>query len=154
MLVRRTASIDDVRNEKLLYKQAHEHDACGMGFVASIDGKKSHKIVQLAIEGVVNLTHRGAVSADSKSGDGAGITIQIPSLLLKNEIASLKNIEDGDIGLAMCFMPNNESELKKAKKIFEHAIRDTSLTFIDWRIVPINQEVLGGTAKELSLIHI
>ena len=74
MPVRRTASIDDVRNEKLLYKQAHEHDACGMGFVASIDGKKSHKIVQLAIEGVVNLTHRGAVSADSKSGDGAGIT--------------------------------------------------------------------------------
>ena len=65
MPVRRTASINDVRNEKLLYKQAHEHDACGMGFVASIDGKKSHKIVQLAIEGVVNLTHRGAVSADS-----------------------------------------------------------------------------------------
>ena len=92
--------------------------------------------------------HRGAVDADGKSGDGAGITIQIPSLLLKNEIASLKNIEDGDIGLAMCFMPNNESELKKAKKIFEHAIRDTSLTFIDWRVVPINQQILGGTAKE------
>ena len=148
MPVRRTASIDDVRNEKLLYKQAHEHDACGMGFVASIDGKKSHKIVQLAIEGVVNLTHRGAVSADSKSGDGAGITIQIPSLLLKNEISSLKNIEDGDIGLAMCFMPDNEADLKKAKKIFEQAIRDTALTFIDWRVVPVNQEVLGGTAKE------
>ena len=138
MSVRKTASIDDIRNEKLLYKRAHEHDACGMGFVASIDGKKSHKIVQLAIEGVVNLTHRGAVSADSKSGDGAGITIQIPSLLLKKEISVLKDIDEGDFGIAMCFMPSDNTDLKKAKNIFEQAISDTNLNLINWRVVPCN----------------
>tara|TARA_Y100001970_G_scaffold131993_1_gene162809 strand:- start:1858 stop:6387 length:4530 start_codon:yes stop_codon:yes gene_type:complete len=148
MSVRRTASIGDIRNEKLLYKRAHEHDACGMGFVASIDGKKSHKIVQLAIEGVVNLTHRGAVSADSKSGDGAGITIQIPSLLLKKEMDSLKDFDEGDFGVAMCFMPSDDADLKQAKDIFEQAINDTDLKLIAWRVVPVNEDVLGGTAKD------
>ena len=68
-----------------LYNGAFEHDGCGTGFVATIDGKRSHRIVELAVRAVVNLTHRGAVSADASSGDGAGVTIQIPHELLAED---------------------------------------------------------------------
>ena len=62
-----------------LYDRSQDHDACGTGFIAQIDGTRSHRTVALAVEAVINLTHRGAVSADAASGDGAGVTIQIPS---------------------------------------------------------------------------
>ena len=64
-----------------LYNPAFEHDGCGTGFVASIDGEARHRVVELAVRALVGLTHRGAVSADAASGDGAGLTIQIPHTL-------------------------------------------------------------------------
>ena len=142
------ASIEDIREGKYLYHAQQEHDACGMGFVASINGDKTHKIVELAVEGVVNLTHRGAVSADAKSGDGAGITIQIPRVLLESELPALKEIPEDDIGLAMCFMPKEEKECNHAKKLLEEAIKVTGIEIFAWRDVPINNTVLGGTAIE------
>ena len=65
-------------NPPPLYNPDFEHDGCGTGFIASIEGERTHRIVELAVRSVVNLTHRGAVSADAASGDGAGVTIQIP----------------------------------------------------------------------------
>ncbi|MCS7051284.1 MAG: hypothetical protein NZL87_06695, partial [Thermomicrobium sp.] len=70
-----------------LYRPEYEHDACGTGFVADLHGRASHEIVRYALEAVVNLTHRGAVSADAKTGDGAGITVQLPRKLLVRELA-------------------------------------------------------------------
>ncbi len=69
-----------------LYRPEYEHDACGTGFVADLSGRPSHQIIRYALEAVVNLTHRGAVAADAKTGDGAGITIQLPRRLLAREL--------------------------------------------------------------------
>ena len=68
-----------------LYDPSYEHDGCGTGFIAQIDGTRSHRVVEMAVRCVVRLTHRGAVSADAVSGDGAGVTIQIPTF---NEIVA------------------------------------------------------------------
>ena len=76
-------------HQSLLYDTRYEHDSCGVGFIADISGNKSHNILELAIEAVVNLTHRGAVDADAKTGDGAGILTQIPTRLFKKEINKL-----------------------------------------------------------------
>jgi glutamate synthase (NADPH/NADH) large chain/glutamate synthase (ferredoxin) len=149
MLSKNFASVKDIADGKYLYNVRQEHDACGMGFVASIDGIKSHKIVQLAVEGVINLTHRGAVSADSTSGDGAGITIQIPFELLASEFPNfIDDIREGNLGIAMCFMPSDEKNFNQSKSILEKAITNTGLELLTWRSVPIDKSVLGGTALE------
>src|SRR5690349_22988900 len=71
-----------------LYNPAYEHDGCGTGFIADIAGRASHRVVQMAVEACVRVTHRGAVSADAKSGDGAGVTIQLPRELLAKDAES------------------------------------------------------------------
>ena len=72
-----------------LYNPAFEHDGCGTGFIAKIDGERSHKIVELAVRSVANLTHRGAILADATSGDGAGVTLQLPRELLADDAAAM-----------------------------------------------------------------
>ena len=90
-----------------LYDPANEHDACGVGFVANIKGKKSHEIVSQGLQLLINLDHRGAVGADPMVGDGAGCLIQIPDLLLR-EWAKETGVtlpEPGHYAVAMCFLP-------------------------------------------------
>src|SRR3954471_6848547 len=90
-----------------LYDPRLEHDACGVGFVASISGARSHAILQHAITSVINLTHRGAVDADAKSGDGAGVLTQLPHQLFDRELRS-RGVEVADLGhlaVGMCFLP-------------------------------------------------
>src|ERR687886_2247775 len=88
-----------------LYEPRLEHDACGVGFVADVGGKASHDIVEKAIASVVNLTHRGAVAADARSGDGAGILTQIPRQLLVAELerAGVRKAEPARLGVGMIF---------------------------------------------------
>src|SRR5437660_11272507 len=95
------------KHEGLLYRPAHEHDACGVGFVADIRGRPSHDIVAKAITAVVRLTHRGAVSADGKSGDGAGILTQIPHPFFQRELRALglPEVSKDDLGVGMIFLP-------------------------------------------------
>jgi glutamate synthase (NADH) large subunit (EC 1.4.1.14) len=92
-----------------LYDPTYEHDACGMGFVAHIKGRKSHDIVQKGLKILVNLTHRGAVGADKLQGDGAGILIQIPDTFLRRECGKLKITLPavGQYGVGMIFLPQN-----------------------------------------------
>jgi glutamate synthase domain-containing protein 2/glutamate synthase domain-containing protein 1/glutamate synthase domain-containing protein 3 len=96
------------RREGLLYRPVHEHDACGVGFVADIRGRPSHDILAKAIEAVVRLTHRGAVSADGKSGDGAGVLTQVPHAFFQRALQSLGLPETppGDLGVGMIFLPS------------------------------------------------
>ncbi|MCY4455081.1 MAG: hypothetical protein OXC56_02095, partial [Chloroflexi bacterium] len=90
-----------------LYNPDLEHDACGTGFVAEVSGERTRRVVELAVEAVINLTHRGAVSADAASGDGAGVTIEVPFELLQAEVTELGHdlTDRADLAVAMCFLP-------------------------------------------------
>src|SRR3989338_8981009 len=108
-----------------LYQPAYEHDACGTGFVASIDGAASHWIVQSAIQCVCNVTHRGALSADAKTGDGAGILTQLPHELFAKVLAQRQGspVAPGDLAVAVCFFPLDEPVRATAQRCAEEAIR-------------------------------
>src|SRR5579859_7458876 len=98
----------DLPTKKGLYDNAYEHDSCGIGFVASIKGKGSHEIITRGLEVLERMAHRGAESADNKTGDGAGILMQIPHALYKTEIPSLP--EAGQYGTGVVFLPQISAE--------------------------------------------
>ncbi len=128
-----------------LYDSRHEHDACGVGFVAQIKGVKTHETIRRGLEILVNIDHRGAVGADPLLGDGAGILIQIPDALLrdwaKGEGHALPAI--GDYAVAMCFLPRDEAARDFAVSHFEAFIAKEGQTLIGWRDVPVDPHGLG-----------
>ncbi len=134
-----------------LYRSEFEHDACGVGFIADIGGNKSHEILVQALYSVINLTHRGAVDADAKTGDGAGVLTQIPVRLLAREVERLGAHLDtpDDLGVGMIFLPRKDLEAQKlSRKIIEESIQRQGLVFLGWRQVPLNMEALGDKAKD------
>ncbi len=128
-----------------LYDSRNEHDSCGVGFVAHIKGAKSHAIVSQALEILKNLDHRGAVGADPLLGDGAGILIQTPDLLFRNwaEAHGLTLPQPGDYGVAMCFLPQDESAREFVVEAFESFIAKEGQHLIGWRDVPVTLDGLG-----------
>jgi glutamate synthase (ferredoxin) len=135
---------------RTLYDPRMEHDACGVGFVADIAGRPSHAIVDQAVTSVINLTHRGAVDADSKTGDGAGILTQIPRRLLEPDIARLDHgrLDPADIAVGMIFLPQNEAAAQdRARAIIAEETQNQGLLFVGWRVVPVNPSVLGAKAQ-------
>jgi glutamate synthase domain-containing protein 2/glutamate synthase domain-containing protein 1/glutamate synthase domain-containing protein 3 len=133
-----------------LYNPAFEHDGCGTGFIADIAGRASHRVVQMAVEACVRVTHRGAVSADATSGDGAGVTIQLPRELLAKDAASfgLPASELHRLAVAMVFLPTEPAHLRQARLLFEDAATRSRLQVLGWREVPVNPSMLGGLAKD------
>ena len=139
-----------------LYDPRNEHDACGVGFVANIKGRKSHDIVRRGLQILLNLDHRGAVGADPLVGDGAGILIQIPDALLRDWAAQndLTLPPPGDYGVAMCFLPQDSKTRDFAVNQFEHFIAIEGQHLIGWRDVPIETNGLGKTVlEEMPLIR-
>ncbi len=133
-----------------LYNPAFEHDGCGTGFIADIEGRASRRVVHLAVEALVRLTHRGAVSADAASGDGAGVTIQIPRALLADDAARL-GLPEQDLdrlAVAMVFLPADPTHRPYAREILEGAASRSGLRVLGWRPVPIDPSMLGGLAKD------
>src|SRR5215469_8452335 len=128
-----------------LYDPRHERDACGVGFVANIKGRKSHEVIECGLEILVNLNHRGAVGADPLVGDGAGILIQLPDALYRGWAAKagVELPAPGDYGVAMCFMPQDSEARELAIGQFEHFIRVEGQQLIGWRDVPVNTAGLG-----------
>ncbi|MCX6142532.1 MAG: glutamate synthase large subunit [Ignavibacteriales bacterium] len=135
-----------------LYDPRFEHDACGTGFVASIAGHKKHEIVQQAIRSVCNLTHRGAVAADTQTGDGAGILVQLPVRFFADQVSGLAGrIEDSaDLGVGMLFMPQDEDSYALCKALVEHAVSRRGLGVLGWRRVPVDMSVIGESAALTS----
>ena len=133
-----------------LYDPADGRDACGTGFVANVDGTRSRRVVDLAIEGVRNLTHRGAVNADPLTGDGVGISVQIPFDLLRDDCARLgQPLEDADdLGVAMTFLPRDDAEGQAAREVLEAAVASLDLGMIGWRRVPHDASVVDGLALD------
>ena len=133
-----------------LYDPRNEHDACGVGFVANIKGRKSHAIVRDALQILLNLDHRGAVGADPLVGDGAGCLIQIPDALLRDWADKHKvNLPPpGHYAVAMCFLPQDAKARDFAVKQFQHFIKVEGQVLLGWRDVPTNTNGLGKTVLD------
>jgi len=129
-----------------LYDPAFEHDACGVGFLASIKGKKTHDIIKRGILVLCNLHHRGAVGADPRDGDGAGILIQVPDALYR-ETCSFSLPISGDYGTGMVYLPRDASARASCEAAIEQAVEAYDLKFLGWREVPTNNTVLGRAAR-------
>jgi glutamate synthase (NADPH) large chain len=129
--------------EKGLYSPASEHDACGVGFVAHIKGEKSHAIVQQGLKILENLDHRGAVGADKLMGDGAGILIQLPDALYREEMAR-QGVElppPGEYGVGMIFLPKEHASRLACQQELERAIKAEGQVLLGWRDVPVDREM-------------
>ena len=132
-----------------LYRPEHEHDACGIGFVANIEGRKSHDIVLKGVQILINLAHRGACGCDPQTGDGAGILIQIPHSFLDRELASqgLSLPAAGEYGVGMLFLPVDPHDRLLCEGIIEKIVREEGLTILGWRDTPINGNMIGRVAR-------
>ncbi|WNO06189.1 glutamate synthase-related protein [Rhodoferax mekongensis] len=134
-----------------LYSNANEHDACGVGFVAHIRGEKSHDIVKNALKILENLDHRGAVGADPLMGDGAGILIQLPDALYREEMAKqgVALPPQGEYGVGMIFLPKEHASRLACEQEMERAIKAEGQVLLGWRDVPVNRDMpMSPTVRE------
>ncbi len=135
------------RSANTLYDPRFEHDACGIGFIARIDGAASHAILAMALEALSNLEHRGAVADDAKTGDGAGVLTQIPRALLLRELqAQGLQADAADLALGMFFLPNQPERATTATTMIGEQLTQRGLTLLAWRAVPIDPTALGERA--------
>ena len=126
-----------------MYAAKNEHDACGVGFVAHIKGHKSHAIVLQGLKILENLDHRGAVGADKLMGDGAGILIQLPDALYREEMAK-QGVElppPGEYGVGMVFLPKEHASRLACEQALERAVRAEGQVLLGWRNVPVNRDM-------------
>lgn len=132
-----------------LYDSRFEHDNCGVGFVARLDGKPTHNIVTDSITVLMNLEHRGALGGDKSTGDGAGIMINLPHDFFGKILSEEKKEvpKPGDYAVAMIFFPKQKNLLEKCKKVVEKHIKAEDCKVILWRKVPVDNSVLGELAQ-------
>ncbi|PYV12826.1 MAG: glutamate synthase subunit alpha, partial [Acidobacteria bacterium] len=132
-----------------LYDPTFEHDACGVGFVADVQGRKSHEIVASGLEVLMSLRHRGACGCEENTGDGAGILLQLPHRFLARECDGL-GIElpgAGSCGAGMVFLPTDAGERRRCEEIFEEVVRGEGQSLLGWRTVPTDDSMIGRTAR-------
>ena len=154
-----TAAEQQQLQQQGLYDPANEHDACGVGFVAHIKGHKSHAIVQQGLKILENLDHRGAVGADKLMGDGAGLLIQLPDALYREEMARAGRAPDGSVGVTlppageygvgMIFMPKEHASRLACEQEMERAVAAEGQVLLGWRDVPVNLDMpMSPTVRE------
>ncbi len=134
-----------------LYAGGNEHDACGVGFVAHIKGHKSHDIVRQGLKILENLDHRGAVGADKLMGDGAGILIQLPDALYREEMAKqgVQLPPPGEYGVGMVFLPKEHASRLACEQALERAVKAEGQVLLGWRDVPVNRDMpMSPTVRE------
>ncbi|MFA5157390.1 MAG: glutamate synthase large subunit [Candidatus Omnitrophota bacterium] len=133
-----------------LYDPRFEHDACGVGFVCNIKGARTNEIIRQGLEVLRKLSHRGATGADPKTGDGAGILIQIPHEFFVKVAAAakIKLPQKGDYGAGLVFLPQDAKERKFCKDIFSDIAGKEGSTILGWRSVPVDDSCIGITAKQ------
>src|SRR3989304_739349 len=133
-----------------LYDPAQEHDACGVGFVVDMKGRKSHQIVSNAMIILKNLVHRGACGAEENTGDGVGILIQKPHKFFRRVCGELGiNLPEDPLqyGAGMVFLPRDPEQSLHCRRIFEQIVTEEGQTVLGWRDVPVDDSPIGPTAK-------
>lgn len=135
-----------------LYNPANEHDACGVGFVANIHGKKSHEIIEQGLTILDNLTHRGATGYDPKLGDGAGLLSQIPHefFVAETDNLGISLPEVGHYGIGMMFLPKDNVLRAQFEKIVEKIVKEEGQDILGWREVPVDNSDIADSAKEVE----
>ena len=133
-----------------LYDPRYEHDACGVGFVAALNGRPSHAIVRHGIQLLLNLVHRGASGCDPLTGDGAGLLIQMPHAFFQKECESLdlRLPQPGEYGVGFVFLPQNAEQRRRCEQIVEDKILATGQRLIGWRDVPVDSSACGPLARQ------
>src|SRR5664279_929780 len=131
-----------------LYDPAYEHDACGVGFVARLDGVASHDIVEKGLEVLRNLDHRGATGADTAAGDGAGILVQIPDAFLR-KVIDAELPAQGSYAVGMAFLPTDESDRQGIKAALTQIAVEEGLRVLAWRCVPTETSTLSHISLEV-----
>ncbi|MDO5117392.1 MAG: glutamate synthase large subunit [Eggerthellaceae bacterium] len=133
-----------------LYRPQFEHDACGIGALAHMQGKRSHQMLDDALSVLVNLEHRGGIGLEKNTGDGAGILFQIPHRFFRKEAQKCGRLlpSEGDYGVAMLFLPRDEEGVDCAMSVFEEGCAQCGIPLLFWRDVPTDPHDLGETARE------
>lgn len=143
----------NINNEKKgLYDPNFEHDSCGVGFIADIKGRKSHKIIRDGVKILENLAHRGACGCDPLTGDGAGMMIQIPDLFLRKKCKNI-NIDlpqEGFYGVGFVFLPTIWEERNLVESWFEKIVKQEGQEFLGWRHVPHDSSQIGEVARSVE----
>ena len=135
-----------------LYDPAYEHASCGLGFVARVDGRRSHEIVEQGLEVLRNLAHRGASGSDPETGDGAGLLLQVPDAFLRGECRPL-GIDlpaPGGYGVGMVFLSSDPQERKACETELEHIATEEGQPVLGWRDVPVEPGKIGRAAREVA----
>ncbi len=132
-----------------LYDPRWEHDSCGVGFVVDIKGRQDHRIVQNALDVLLNLRHRGATGFESNTGDGSGILLQTPHRFLKKVLArdGIQLPPHKEYGVGMVYLPTDRSERRTCEKIFEQIVTEEGQSVLGWRTVPSDHTTVGETAR-------
>jgi glutamate synthase (ferredoxin) len=132
-----------------LYDPQFEHDACGVGFVVDIKGRKSNAILKQAIQVLKNLDHRGACGCEVNTGDGAGVLMQMPHAFLKDAArkAHIRLPEPGQYACGLIFMPRNPTQRRRIEEVFARVVQSEGQVYLGARTVPVNNSMLGETAK-------
>ena len=140
---------DNQRRLRDTYSPAQEHDACGVGLIAALDGKPRREVVQAGIDALKAVWHRGAVDADGKTGDGAGIHVEIPRDFFAEAIeAGGDRVRPGSLALGMVFLPKTDfAAQERCRQIVESEILAFGYAIYGWRQVPIDVSVIGEKAN-------
>ncbi|MDB0033629.1 glutamate synthase large subunit [Alphaproteobacteria bacterium] len=144
-----------IKNRELLkknhiYKDSYEHDNCGVGLVASINGESRRDIVEKGVEALKAVFHRGAVDADGKTGDGAGIMLEVSRSFFSKQVTKTGHLADQDnlLGVGMIFLPKRDfGAQEKCRAIVEYEIIKAGMSLYGWRQVPVNTEIIGEKAN-------
>src|SRR3954470_18523121 len=132
-----------------LYDPRYEHDACGVAFVARLDGTPSHETLRRALEALANLEHRGAAGADASTGDGAGILVQLPDSFFRATLQA-ELPPPGRYGVAVCFLPHDRARRVALEQLLEATVAEEGQRIVGWRDVPVDARHVGGTAGEAA----
>src|SRR2546421_179460 len=135
-----------------LYDPAHEHDACGVGFVVDIKGRKSHAIVRQGLLVLINLLHRGACGCEPNTGDGAGILLQVPDKFLRKQCGRLGIPLPGpkDYGVGCVFLPRNAVQREKVQGLMASIVAEEGQRLLGWRDIPTDDRLLGASAVNVE----
>jgi len=128
-----------------LYDPSFEHDACGVGMVARLDNRPTHEVIRKAITALENLEHRGASGADPRTGDGAGILLQMPDELLR-AVVDFELPRMGEYGVLMCFLPRDDGARARLEALLERTVLAEGQRVLGWRDVPVCPEHTGEVA--------